>query len=240
MAVNVDVVLLTQEAEKFNADVQRDDEAYLVTLKSRGNKLIDFRKRVPHGQWEQWVNDNITTSLRTCQRWIRVAENWVLIHAENPAFTLTEAIQYLDALVEENADDAAADQYLETYEQEEAEDTEESNEAESSDEVESGTEVDDVLSDRSIAESRNRLMAELRRIRLIAETEPGALIQTSLAEHSIKDVTKHLMMVKPYRPCPDCEGVKGRIDCKLCNGKGWVNKFVWDGLSDEQRGEGVE
>ena len=43
-----------------------------------GDLLLSVKKQLPHGQWTDWIERNLTVSLRQCQRYIAVAQGKVV------------------------------------------------------------------------------------------------------------------------------------------------------------------
>jgi hypothetical protein len=43
-----------------------------------GELMLSVKKRLPHGQWTDWAEKNLTVSLRQCQRYIAVAQGKVV------------------------------------------------------------------------------------------------------------------------------------------------------------------
>lgn len=66
----------------------------LIHAKATGESLLELKKCLKHGQWENWFNKNISAfSLRTARDYIDIATNWTYLKKkENVAdLTLTEA-----------------------------------------------------------------------------------------------------------------------------------------------------
>ena len=59
-----------------------DAKASLEHSRNAGERLLKAKRKVPYGQWEQWVARNLKgVKLRTVQRYIRLAEQWDAIEA---------------------------------------------------------------------------------------------------------------------------------------------------------------
>lgn len=73
------VTSLSRLAWRIN-DQHEQVEAYarnmLFFAKAAGEALIEAKKRIPHGQFKQWVEDNTKVSIRQAQNYMKVAREW--------------------------------------------------------------------------------------------------------------------------------------------------------------------
>ena len=58
-----------------------------------GKGLLDAKEQVDHGAWEAWVKENCHFSLRTAQKYMRVAEQWEKLQAKAPPRTAHLAVE---------------------------------------------------------------------------------------------------------------------------------------------------
>ena len=63
--------------------------AAVVAARRAGTLLLEAKKLVPHGQWEDWLTDNCTVAVRTAQAYMRLASRL----PELPAETATAVAQ---------------------------------------------------------------------------------------------------------------------------------------------------
>lgn len=66
---------LLDEANKVGASAAAFSAERLRVCISIGSKLTEWKKLIPHGQWQAWLNDRVPDLVeRTRQRWMRLAQ----------------------------------------------------------------------------------------------------------------------------------------------------------------------
>lgn len=55
-------------------DIEEGRRAGIPFYKAAGEKLIEAKTQIRHGEWEGWVKRNFDVTPRTAQTWMRLAE----------------------------------------------------------------------------------------------------------------------------------------------------------------------
>lgn len=70
---------LTELADEIRLDVEKGDNCFqqgLIHYVNAGKKLLVAKSRIKHGQWKQWLADNINVKYRTVVNWMALAERF--------------------------------------------------------------------------------------------------------------------------------------------------------------------
>jgi hypothetical protein len=92
---------LAKLAKRINALYARVETAarsVVADAKEAGELLLKAKEQCPHGQWRPWIEANFAGSLRTAQKWMRLAEGWPELEANAPStalLTIEQALEYL-------------------------------------------------------------------------------------------------------------------------------------------------
>jgi len=57
---------------ELHGEITRDAQALLNKAIEAGQILIEVKESLPHGDFTQWVNDNVVFSIRTAQRYMKI------------------------------------------------------------------------------------------------------------------------------------------------------------------------
>jgi hypothetical protein len=110
--------LSNELASKINAAHDLFQKAGLTALERArdcGELLIEARKQIERGKWLAWLKANIRCSPRTCQYYVKVAENWEALssqYATVASITLRQAIKLLAPA--KPSPNASPEEYLST------------------------------------------------------------------------------------------------------------------------------
>jgi Protein of unknown function (DUF3102) len=60
-----------------------------------GSRLSTQKNKVPYGQWEQWIEDNLEFDVRTVRRYIQVWEARKLVESQSKDISITQVYKLL-------------------------------------------------------------------------------------------------------------------------------------------------
>lgn len=87
--------LVNREQERFFGVLRANIKEHVRAV---GTALLVLRDRIPGGEWAAWLAKNWKGSVRSAERYMRVAANWELIRSQGldlEDVTLVEVLGYL-------------------------------------------------------------------------------------------------------------------------------------------------
>ena len=88
---------IVREIEKLHNEFLENARNHLLLAKQIGERLERKKAEVKHGEWENWIEANLTFSIRTTQYYMKIHKHWnTLINTPNKSVgLLTEAIELI-------------------------------------------------------------------------------------------------------------------------------------------------
>src|SRR3954469_22762848 len=77
LAIVRSAVNLKAAAAEINAELRAAEECQhrgAEHFRRAGLKLLEIKPTVGHGNWEQWIQGNLGSSVRQAQRWMKLAK----------------------------------------------------------------------------------------------------------------------------------------------------------------------
>jgi len=66
---------LAAEIRTLDANIQRNALQVAEDAIAAGHRLLEAKELVPHGEWQDWLRDNVALSVRSAQRYMRLARS---------------------------------------------------------------------------------------------------------------------------------------------------------------------
>lgn len=110
-STELDNLALARRANEAHRQVVGSARTALEQALEAGRALLEAKQRCPHRGWKAWVADHFEGSLRTAQRYVRLAVNWPRWGVEATRvspISHNEAVRLLAKLAERDHTPAAA------------------------------------------------------------------------------------------------------------------------------------
>ena len=91
---STDLSTLANKINHAHADTLTAARTTLEHARRVGDLLIEAKAAVPHGEWLPWMKENVTFSVATAGRYVKVAANWDQVNLSSVT-NLTEATALL-------------------------------------------------------------------------------------------------------------------------------------------------
>ena len=85
---------MAADANDFAADAERQLRSAVESARAAGDLLLQIRKQIGHGGWTEWLQQHWDRSDRVAQKYMQLAENWMILQAHKPK-SINHALQLL-------------------------------------------------------------------------------------------------------------------------------------------------
>ena len=85
---------MADDANDYAADAERQLRSAVDSARAAGDLLLQIRKQIRHGGWAEWLQQHWDRSDRVAQKYMQLAENWMILQAHKPK-SINHALQLL-------------------------------------------------------------------------------------------------------------------------------------------------